>query len=289
MSELVSIVLELRALPQPEPGGEVPLWWGRAAQQMLLSAVNTLDPSLAAEMHAEDLPRAYTVSSLLGRFSQKRLDANERYVLRVTGLTARVSDILLQLTRVGGALAPGQSVALDNKPFSITAVFADPSAHPWAGEAGYATLSAALVGENLPRKLDFHLASPLVFHSAGRTQPLPLPEPFFGGLLERWNAFAPIALPPETRRYAAEMLAVSRFDLESRAVHIKAGGLRVGAVGRVQFTALNTDRYWLGVLHTLAAFAQFAGAGTGAAQGMGQVRVLPEFESGTRQSPKRRA
>ncbi len=278
MSELVSIVLSLRALPQPDPDQPVPLWWGRAAQQMLLSAVNRLNPPLAAQMHAQDLPRVYTVSSLLGHFPKNRLITGAAYLLRITGLTEQMSATLLELTRPGGALAPGQNVSLDDKPFVVDAAFYNPEAHPWAAQTTYQALSALLLSENQPRKLTFHLASPLVFHNEGRTQPLPLPEPFFSSLLERWNAFALIALPPETRRYAAEMLAVSRFDLESRAVHIKNGGLRVGAVGRVQFTALNADRYWLGVLRTLAAFAQFAGAGAGVAQGMGQTRLLPESE-----------
>ena len=124
------------------------------------------------------------------------------------------------------------------------------------------------------RKIQFQLASPLVFHSQGKSQPLPLPDLVFGSLLERWNAFAPVSFPAETRRYAAEMLAISRFDLSSRAIPLKSGGLRMGAVGQVEFTALNADRYWLGILHTLAAFAQFAGLGAGTAQGLGQAREI---------------
>lgn len=276
MNELISVALTLRALPQPNPHQDAPLWWGRAAQQLLLAAVNQRDAALSAQMHAEDQPRAYTVSSLLGRFPKKQLDAQERYTLRFSGLSAQVSGILLDLTREGGPLAPGQSVELDGRPFTVSAAATTPNQHPWAAQTDYRTLSAALMSENLPRKITLHLASPLAFHSGGRTQPLPLPGLVFASLLERWNTFAPLALPPETKRYAEEMLAISRFDLQSRALHIKNGGLRVGAVGAVQFTALNADRYWLGMLHTLAAFAQFAGIGAGTAQGMGQARAIGE-------------
>ncbi len=268
---LLSLVLTLRPLP-PEQRGEYPLWWGRAAQQMLLQAVRGRDPALAEEMHAPDRPRPYTVSSLLGHFPHRQLDPAQTYALRLTALTAPLSAMLLDLTAPGGDLAPGRRLELDFAPFEVLAVAAEAESHPWAGQTSYRVLTEPLV-DSSARRFDFHLASPLVFHSGGRSQPLPLPDLFFGSLLERWNAFAPIAFPEETRRYAAEMLAVSRFAVRSRAVHVKEGGLRVGATGQVQFTALNADRYWLGILRALAGFAFFSGAGSGTAQGMGQCKV----------------
>lgn len=275
MPELLSLVLSLRPLqPHAEGQDSVPMWWGRAAQAALLKVVQSLDGDLAAQAHDGGGPRPYTVSSLLGTFPKRRLDLERTYALRFTALTAPVCDLLATAVREGN-LRAGQALELDQVQFRVEAAAISEASHPWAGSADYRDLSNLLVSAEAPgRTFAFRLASPLVFHSQGRTQPLPLPELFFGSLLERWNAFAPLALPPETRRYAAEMLAVSRFDLESRAVPIKEGGLRVGAVGRVQFTALNADRYWLGILHTLAAFAWFAGAGAGTAQGLGQCRSL---------------
>ena len=105
--------------------------------------------------------------------------------------------------------------------------------------------------------------------------PLPLPDLVFGSLVERWNCFAGVAFPAEARRYAAECLAVSRFDLSSRPVAAKESGLRMGAVGQITYTTLNYDRYWMAVLHTLAAFALFSGVGAGTASGMGQCRQAP--------------
>ncbi|RME91553.1 MAG: CRISPR system precrRNA processing endoribonuclease RAMP protein Cas6 [Anaerolineae bacterium] len=274
MSELLSLVLTLRPNPAGDEAPEVNLWWGRAAQQAFLAAVHREDPDLAEHLHSGEPPRPYTVSSLLGHFPQRRLDPNATYTLRFTALNGGLAERLQDMTRPSGPLAPGQTLELDRHPFEILAATADAGEHPWAGRNDYADLTRRLTQDAPARSLAFHLASPLTFHSRGRNLPLPLPDLFFTSLLQRWNAFAPIAFPQETRRYAAEVLAISRFDLESRAVHIKDGGLRVGAVGRVRFTALNRDRYWLGILHTLAAFAFYAGVGLGTTQGMGQCKSL---------------
>ena len=109
--------------------------------------------------------------------------------------------------------------------------------------------------------------------------PLPLPEQVFRSLLERWNAFAPLAFPPETARFAAECLAISRFNLQSRSIPLKQGGLRIGAVGSITYTALTYDRYWLSVLHTLAEFARYAAVGSGGSMGFGQARCLSSAEA----------
>jgi len=78
-----------------------------------------------------------------------------------------------------------------------------------------------------------------------------------------------VAFPAETRRYAAECLAISRFDLTSRPVPAKraACGWRSG---QITYATLNYDRYWMSVLHTLAAFALYSGVGAATATGLGQ-------------------
>jgi CRISPR-associated endoribonuclease Cas6 len=84
-----------------------------------------------------------------------------------------------------------------------------------------------------------------------------------------------VALPPETRRFADECLALSGFELRSRPAYLKEGGVRVGALGVARYTALNKDRYWLSVMNLLADFALFAGVGVGTTMGLGQTRRLP--------------
>jgi CRISPR-associated endoribonuclease Cas6 len=90
----------------------------------------------------------------------------------------------------------------------------------------------------------------------------------------KWNAFAPLAVPEEVRRFAAECLAISRFELRSVAEPTKNGALQIGAVGSCTHIAVNRDRYWLACIETLVHFAFFSGVSAGTARGVGQVRVI---------------
>lgn len=279
--DLLSLVLTLRRAEGPKAAGAAPTWWGRAAHALLLRVLREADENLSSALHDDEGPRPFTVSSLLGPMP------DHSYMLRLTALRREVAEILLQAVE-GGTLAPGCEVELDYQPFRVTAATWQDGAHPWAGVSTYADLAAARLvsGHAAPRQIVLQFTSPTTFKSQARHVPIPLPELVFGSLLERWNAFAPVAFPPEVRRYAAECLAVGRFHLSSRSIPLKEGGMRIGGVGRVTYVSLNYDRYWMSVMHTLAAYARFAGAGAGTTMGLGQCRqvdlaeALPTGEDG---------
>lgn len=285
MNDLLSLVLTLQPLEVPAGRGEFPHWWGRAAQAVLLDIVQQRDAALAGQLHAnpqaagnnhpaESLStlRPYTVSTLMGRFKKLGApDPAQVYALRFTALTAE----LVELMQGFAATAAGCTLELDHLPFRVLAVTDQTAQQPWAGLDSYAGLGARfLSADTLARRVNFQFTSPVVFKSGGLSQPLPTPALLFHSLLERWNAFAPLAFAPEVRRYVEECLAVSRFRLQSQSVSMKEGGLRIGAIGQLTLTTTNPDRFWLGQIHTLAAFARFAGLGAGTAQGLGQARAV---------------
>jgi len=275
--ELVALVFALQPLELPADREQYPQWWGRAAQAALLRAIQGFDPALAERLYAEEGPRPYTVSTLMGSFAKGHRPLPEGvYRLRWTGLTAEVTAALLACAAHAGETL----LELDGVRFRVLEV-ADEAASPWGGRLRYSDLTSAFWSASPPpRRMGFQITSPLVFHSQGLSQPLPLPGWVFSSLLERWNAFAPMALPEELRRFAETSLALSRFELRSRPVPFKQGGLRIGCVGQVMYTATHYDRFWLAPLHALAAFARFAGIGAGTAQGLGQVRAFwPEQET----------
>lgn len=278
--DLLSVVLTLKPLAAQPAGAPAdlpaPFWWGRAAQSMFLSVIAETVPALAARLHDEQGPHPYTVSTLTGRFRGNQLDLESTYALRITAIEQDLAERLEKLTAPGGPLGPGAGVELDRRPFRVECAARSPSEHPWAGSSSYAELAAAQMArsEAPPRRVALRWASPAAFRSQGRDVPLPVPEMVFGSLLERWNAFSPVAFPPETRRYAAECLGVTRYELKTRSVPVKEGALRVGAVGHVSFATFSFDRYWMSVLHALAAFSLYSGVGVLTAQGMGQCRVL---------------
>jgi len=305
--ELLSLVLTLKPLTTPAPDKPLPRWWGRAAHSLLLTVVRQYAPELARSLHsqpgspagagpkraaANHQIRPFTASTLMGRFPAGGFDPQGHYTLRLTAIEEQLAGILWQAAR-DGPLAVGRTVELDHHKFEVLALAPaadgadshgadNPSPPPegqhtaWAARTTYQQLSAPylLAQQTAGRRIRLQFTSPVTFKTGGKHQPLPLPELVFGSLLTRWNAYAPLVFPPEARRYAAECLAVSAFKLSSRRVDAKSRGLRLGAVGQVTYTSLNYDRYWMSVMHTLAAFARFSGVGAGASMGLGQCRAV---------------
>lgn len=257
--------------------------FGRAAHGLFLSAVRDSNPALAEELHAGSGPRPFTASDLIGYSPRRALDPGRTYGLRFTALTGPVAQAI-QAAAGNGRLAAGQAIELAGREFRIEAVAPGPRlravenghrrGESWAAATTWEALSAPwLLGRAQPGyRLAIQFASPTTFKSQEKHVPVPMPGWVFGSLLERWNAFAPVALPPEARRYAEECLALSGYQLRTRPMATKEGGLRIGAVGVARYTAINKDRYWLSVMNLLADFALFAGAGAGTTMGLGQVR-----------------
>ncbi len=266
----ISLTVVYTGTPEMLADRQLPLWWGRAIQSAFLQAVRQADPELADELHRENTQHPYTVSGLLGWRKGTVPTSEMSFHIRLTGLTARVNDILQCLTGAGGIFSIGQTIMLDYLPFRITG-----SAPDVDGGRIYSDLIATGLTRSEVNVLDFRFRSPTLFKSKDKTQPLPLPELVFRSLSERWNTFAPVMFPEELLRYTEECLAISAFNLKSLPVPLKEGVLRIGSVGHVRFRALNADRYWLSLCHTLSLFAGYAGVGSGTGYGLGQVEVLP--------------
>jgi CRISPR-associated endoribonuclease Cas6 len=223
--DLLSLVLTLKPIPV-EGESATRVWWGRAAHELLLSTISARDAALAASLHeGASSVRPFTVSTLMGRFAKGVLLPDENYALRLTAFHADAANLLFAES-TAGALRSGQVVELDYKKFEILAAMDAPSQSVWAKRTSYQDLSAPflLSKEDAPRRLTLQLTSPTTFKSAGKHVPVPLPTLVFGSLLERWNAFAPVAFPPEVKRYAEECLAISKYDLQTKPIPQKGEG-----------------------------------------------------------------
>lgn len=266
---LLSLVLTVR----PRERVSLPSALGRAVHAALLRALAERDAALAEALHVEGATRPFTCSSLRGKRENGVVLPEVNYTLRYTALTGELTNALTDL------FAVGQTMELDDAPFVIERVTSSMTEHVWAARTNYEELAMGwLLARDTPStRIELSFASPTAFRSEGKAQIFPLPELVFGSLLDRWNAFAPMALPAETRRFAAECLAASRIHLSSHAAPFKSDGLvKFGAVGVATYAILNHDRYWLSLINLLADYARFAGVGTSTALGMGQCRRLVE-------------
>lgn len=280
---LVSIVLTLH----PTAPVNVPVNLGRATHAWFLDQVGLYDAALAERLHEPNQERPFTVSNLWGA-GRPRSDApdpgkpqgpaevtltpDQPCFLRLSAYEAGLAELLHQ------KMLPGlpQSITLAGATLKVQSVDTGAAQHPWAGQ----TTFAALLQENTlsgppPPGLTLRFGSPTVFRSQESFMPLPLPRLVFEGLVRRWNATAPLALPAEVARYADECMAISRYRLHTERVTFGETGERgmfPGFVGQVSYSFRVKDRYWMGLVHTLAAFALYAGVGRQTTMGLGQVK-----------------
>lgn len=266
-TELVSAV----ALIPAEPRTKNP-FVGGGAHAAFLALVALRDPQRAQLLHDERGPKPFTVSSFLRNPSallERREEQPRERLIRFTCLQASLSELLKE------AITSGQAahLVLDDVSFPVLAWYVESGQHPWAAVSTYQELAGRwFLGKvEPPHKIVLHFVSPTTFRSTGRNLPFPLPGLVFGGLLERWNAFAPIRLSMEVHRFAEEALAVSRYNLKTHMVPL-AGGRQVGFTGLCEYTALEGDPYGLVGVNILADFAFFAGVGAKTTMGLGQCR-----------------
>lgn len=269
----------------PLEAREAPATHARALHAWLLARIADADPALARDLHDGSGPRPFTVSELwgLGRPLDGRvlLDPARAGTCRFTALDRRMADALQRaLPQPGETLALGGDAA-----FAVASVATTPEQHRLAGSATYADLVQryTLSGAEVARSATLRFSSPTLFRQnrreaqlSGRELPLPLPELVFGSYLSRWNAFAPLTLPPDAKRYASECITLGRFALRSRFVSFESGdkGAGVGCVGRAEYRYRVYDPYWMRVMNLLAHYAFWSGTGYRTTAGFGQTECL---------------
>jgi CRISPR-associated endoribonuclease Cas6 len=123
-------------------------------------------------------------------------------------------------------------------------------------------------------RVGLRFVSPTTFRSQEMSQPVPLPAWVFGSLLDRWNAFSPIQLAEDLRRYAAECIALSHYALRTRAIPLKENVVQMGCVGQARYHLLRRDKFWGSVINLLAIYSFYSGVGYQTTIGLGQTRPI---------------
>jgi len=131
-------------------------------------------------------------------------------------------------------------------------------------------LAAGLLAPAPESRATMTFVTPTTFRSRGNYLPLPVPQLVFGGLLERWQTWAPVDLGVEAGT-ALDGIVVRRHRLASVAVQLK--GLVPGFVGAAEFEARQSEGPYAGLVGVLARFARFAGVGAKVSTGFGCVDV----------------
>jgi len=269
---LLSAVITL----QSQTPVELPAQQGRALHAWFLAQVQAHDPAMAERLHAPNVLRPFTVSNLRPDFERPLRSAILRVdgsaYVRITSYERSLSALLQEV------ILPNlpETIRLGGTNLRIAHATLDPREHPWARVQTYSELLSGLMEES-PARITLRFVSPTVFKSQGLYMPLPLPRLVFESLIKRWNAYAPVAAPPETAEFAESYVALSNYHLRTAHVRMNERGegpSLPGFWGRCRFAILRRDRYWAQLLHLLADFAFYAGVGKETARGLGQCQKI---------------
>lgn len=272
---LLSAVVHLTALEK----GSLPMNMGPALRAEFLKWVGEADSRQADDLHDGNDLRPYTVSDLTGTFRAQRgvqlVESGQSAWFRITSLRQAETSLLLDSVL---PMVEGRSVSLGRTGFQVRKVAWREGEHPWARQSSYQALADRYFkSDGQPSDaLEVEFVSPTTFHSDVHL-PLPIPEMVLGSWLERWNRFSSAGLPREMGQLEQARLALSRYKLETRAMHYDKAAW-IGFAGRCRFRVLSDDEYWLRLCSLLADFAFFCGTGAKTSFGMGQTRMMHNHE-----------
>ena len=272
MTDLLAAVLTLEA----QAAGELDYFQGRALHALFLDLTARADGARAQALHDADELKPFTCSNLIGLrgpagHPRAVVEAGASFRWRVTSFEPTLARLWADqvLPRL-----PAQ-VTIGELPLAVAGWTTDGAQEGWAGVSSYAALTQQYTLTPRPPGpwINLRFASPTTFRSGGVHVPLPIPSLLLGHWLEKWNAFAPLALHPDVRSFAEEQVVVNRYDLHTEPVQFGPATI-IGFLGQCSLTVKHDDPYWRRIPHLLAAFSFWCGTGHKTTQGLGQTRVL---------------
>ena len=267
LPDLATALFRLRLHPD-YPLPEDKEWYGKAIRAIFLRAIKKgYSAQTSAVMHAENQPRAYTVSNLSPDPRSDEAHETREVTFRISVCQKENLFALLHCTLPGGELAPGSQLNLSGLHCQVV---------DWhlCDQASYADLyRAALSRKPKPYEtIDLKFESPVFFKDTKTRQYTPEVTPIrvFGSLASKWQTFTSHPCPERFAEFLQKHLFMNAENLA--VVDLGAGSnTTVAAVGLARFISDQPkDRSWR-FLHCLARFAAFAGVGKDTAIGFGQI------------------
>jgi len=250
-----------------------PINTGRLAHALFLNLIGQFDPLLSARLHDEPGYRPFTVSPIHG------LPITGQHTLLQSGQTCYLRITLLD----GGSLwhklcchfleSGPVLVQLGDSELQLIRILSTPDADPtgWVSSVNWQTLYT----HPAKQSITMNFASPTAFSWGNRSFVLfPKPLLLWESVLHVWNRYAPACYRVERqglRESLMRSVRVAKCSLHTNTLFFP-GFCQKGFVGSCNYIIEAPDDF-ASLLTTLAAFAQYAGAGYKTAMGMGQVRA----------------
>lgn len=270
-----AIVIHLKALRDLPIEGST----GAAVHGFWFERWNALDAAAGDRLHAQanGARREYTLSPLMrlrhGAGRTFKLHAGDETWFRVTALTDWLADALEQTWLTG---LENSVIGMIGAPemFAVTAIARTTAQHEWAGRTDYAALAERhLYNLNPPSRWRIEFATPTTFKSSDTYNPLPVPEKIVRSWLERWQAFAPLALPEDLPARVRGAAMIAGYNLRTRGMKEETRVLP-GFEGDLRLDIPRLPPSERAAFDLLAAYAFFCGTGHKTTQGLGTTRLI---------------
>jgi len=270
-----AVVIHLKALRDLPIEGST----GAAVHGFWFERWNALDAAAGDRLHKEAgaARREYTLSPLMhlrrGAGRTFKLHAGDVTWLRVTALTDWLAAALEQTWLAG---LQGSVIGMIGAPemFEVTAIARRHEEHEWAGRADYAALAERhLYNLNPPARWRLEFATPTTFKSSDTYSPLPMPERIVRSWLERWQAFAPVALPDDLPAQARAAAMIAGYNLRTRGMKEETRVVP-GFEGDLRLDIPRLPPSERAAFDLLANYAFFCGTGHKTTQGLGMTRLI---------------
>ncbi len=265
---LVSATLHLHALEDGQIHGAT----GRAVHGFWFEQWKRIAPDIGDALHRPTAEQPFTLSPLLDlprpQRGLTRIPRGAAAWLRITTLERTLSERLLErwLPLLSG------TVTLAGLHWAVERIGLASAEHPAAGRDRYDRILAA-AEEDTADCWTVEFTTPTTFHvTADSYLPFPLPAMLVNSWRRRWDAFAPVALPPLAEGNLRDNLRISAYRLKT--VPVRHGrSVDIGCVGELR---LNGSRLSAGertAVRALAAYAHFCGTGHHTTRGLGQTAL----------------
>lgn len=304
MSDMGALICVLRA-PSPM---QIPRHMGEAMQQLLVSRISRINPTLGKTLDPPEKVTLYAVSGLhwpdfrapvLGD-----VQVGDEAWIRLVGLREDVVQALEDAFANEASRPAG--VEIDKNFWILDSAY-------WESKATYQDLMGKYQRQAPPHDICLDFLTPTTFKVKGMDIPLPIPVQIFSNLERRWREVSGYGLPRELNafiEYFGTIDALQRLNT----VHLRLqGDHQVGFLGQMEFkikpsseqlekdvkqyhktreAGRETHRYQEAYelkeflrqgqnyktdlargLGLLAEFATYAGVGRKTAMGMGMVKV----------------
>lgn len=264
------LLARLRVTLLPATRLTLPSHGGEAIHGLFLSLLAHRSPALASRLHDEQGRRAFSLSPLLGCYQMAGRSVGEPGAAIFFEVGLLGSELVVSgASALHDASAGGAELPLGRSTVTIKQV--EPAAS--GPLVRYPEELVETARED--RCLAAEFLIPTAFKVRGRNYLFPHPELVFASLLDRWNAFSGVPLPPSLDASFGSV-AVSRYRLHTEMVTFSRYKW-IGFKGWATFLLPPTlPEEAVRALNCLADFAFYSGVGAKTAMGMGQCRRLSD-------------